>query len=104
MVSLLNDARLGAGKPAMGFLNPCPAPPAGRCSGFSVPHSNPIVCGAFAWALWCMRDSPKRRFPARAVLYANPAAFTDITVGSNKIGRGGQPLECPRPPRAVTQP
>lgn len=48
MVSLLNEARLDAGKPAMGFLNP--------------------------------------------FLYANPDAFTDITKGSNKIGRGGSPL------------
>jgi tripeptidyl-peptidase-1 len=26
-------------------------------------------------------------------LYANPQAFNDITVGTNKIGRGGQPLQ-----------
>ena len=26
-------------------------------------------------------------------LYAHPAAFTDITVGSNKINRQGQPLQ-----------
>ena len=46
MVSLLNEARLNAGKPAMGFLNP--------------------------------------------FLYKNQAdGFTDVTVGSNKIGRGG---------------
>jgi len=25
-------------------------------------------------------------------VYANPTAFNDITVGSNKVGRGGQPL------------
>ena len=48
MVSLLNEARLGAGEPAMGFLNP--------------------------------------------FLYANPDAFTDVTKGSNKIGRDGSPL------------
>merc|ERR1719412_2160857 len=45
-VSLLNEARLKAGKPAMGYLNP-----------------------------W---------------LYQNPGVFTDVTVGTNAIGRGGQ--------------
>ena len=44
MMSLLNEARLNAGRPAMGFLNP--------------------------------------------FLYKNAAAFTDVTKGSNKIGRG----------------
>ena len=48
MMSLLNDARLQAGKPVMGFLNP--------------------------------------------FLYKNADAFTDITAGSNKIGRGGESL------------
>jgi subtilase family serine protease len=48
MVSLLNEARLNAGKPAMGFLNP--------------------------------------------FLYKNADAFTDVTKGSNKIGRGGNLL------------
>jgi tripeptidyl-peptidase-1 len=48
LVSLLNEERLKAGKPAMGYLNP-----------------------------W---------------LYKNPSAFTDITVGTNAIGRGGEPL------------
>merc|ERR1712066_391507 len=48
LVSLLNEARLKAGKPAMGYLNP--------------------------------------------FLYQNPDAFTDITVGSDKIGRGGGSL------------
>jgi subtilase family serine protease len=48
LVSLLNDARSQAGKPAMGFLNP--------------------------------------------FIYQNEAAFYDVTVGSNKIGRGGAPL------------
>jgi len=48
LVSLLNEARLKAGKPAMGYLN--------------------------TW------------------LYQHPEAFTDITQGSNKIGRGGQAL------------
>merc|ERR1719162_183281 len=48
MMSMLNDARLQAGKPVMGFLNP--------------------------------------------FLYKNADAFTDITAGSNKVGRGGQPL------------
>jgi hypothetical protein len=45
LVSLLNEARLDAGKPAMGFLNP--------------------------------------------FLYKNEAAFFDVTVGSNKVSRGG---------------
>jgi len=48
LVSLINEARMTAGKPAMGFLNP--------------------------------------------FLYANEGAFTDITQGSNKVGRGGQML------------
>merc|ERR1712151_1163642 len=48
LVSLLNEARLKAGKPAMGYLN--------------------------TW------------------LYKNPDAFTDITVGTDAIGRGGQSL------------
>merc|ERR1712061_671049 len=48
LISLLNEARLKAGKPAMGYLNP--------------------------------------------FLYQNPDAFTDITVGSDKIGRGGGSL------------
>jgi tripeptidyl-peptidase-1 len=26
-------------------------------------------------------------------LYANPQAFTDVTVGSDKVGRGGDTLE-----------
>jgi hypothetical protein len=49
LMSLVNEARLAAGKPAMGFLNP--------------------------------------------FLYKNADAFTDVTLGSNKIGRGGQPLQ-----------
>jgi tripeptidyl-peptidase-1 len=49
MVSLLNEARLAAGKRQMGFLNP-----------------------------W---------------LYANPDAFTSVLLGSNKVDRGGQPLQ-----------
>jgi tripeptidyl-peptidase-1 len=49
LVSLLNEARIKAGKPAMGYLNP--------------------------------------------FLYQNPDAFTDITVGSDKIGRGGEKLK-----------
>merc|ERR1712151_579919 len=48
LVSLLNEARLKAGKPAMGHLNP-----------------------------W---------------LYQHPEAFTDIIVGTDAIGRGGQSL------------
>ena len=48
MMSMLNDARLQAGKPVMGFLNP--------------------------------------------FLYKNADAFTDITAGSNKVGRGGESL------------
>ena len=48
MVSMLNEARLQAGKPQMGFLNP--------------------------------------------FLYKNEAAFTDVVAGSNKVGRGGEPL------------
>merc|ERR1712066_23603 len=48
LVSLLNEARLKAGEPAMGYLNP-----------------------------W---------------LYQHPEAFTDITVGTNAIGRGGESL------------
>jgi hypothetical protein len=48
LVSLLNEARLTAGKPAMGFLNP--------------------------------------------FLYKNPDAFFDVVKGSNKVGRGGEPL------------
>merc|ERR1712070_450450 len=48
LISLINEARLNAGKPAMGFLNP--------------------------------------------FLYKNEDAFTDVTVGSDKIGRGGQQL------------
>lgn len=48
MVSLLNEARLNAGKKPMGFLNP--------------------------------------------FLYQNEEAFTDITLGSNKVGRGGNKL------------
>ena len=48
MVSLLNEARLNAAKPAMGFLNP--------------------------------------------FLYKNADAFTDVVLGSNKIGRGGESL------------
>lgn len=49
IVSLLNQARLAAGKPAMGYMNP-----------------------------W---------------LYKHPEAFTDITVGTNKIGRAGEKLK-----------
>ena len=48
LVSLLNEARLTAGKPAMGFLNP--------------------------------------------FLYKNEAAFFDVVLGSNKVGRGGEKL------------
>jgi len=48
MVSLLNEARLTASKPALGFLNP--------------------------------------------FIYQHPEAFMDVTVGSNRISRGGQPL------------
>jgi subtilase family serine protease len=48
MVALLNEARLNAGKPAMGFLN--------------------------------------------TFLYKNEDAFTTVTLGSNKVGRGGQAL------------
>ena len=48
MMSMLNDARLQAGMPVMGFLNP--------------------------------------------FLYKNADAFTDVTTGSNKIGRGGEAL------------
>jgi len=47
-VSLLNEARLAAGKPAMGYLNP--------------------------------------------FLYQNAAAFRDVTVGTNAIGRGTGPI------------
>jgi len=49
MVSLLNDARMAAGKKPLGFLNP--------------------------------------------FVYQNAAAFTDITVGSDKVGRGGEKLK-----------
>jgi len=48
MISLLNEARLAAGKAPMGYLNP-----------------------------W---------------LYQNPDAFTDITEGTNAIGRGDGPI------------
>ena len=48
MVSLINDALVAAGKPAVGFMNP--------------------------------------------LIYQNPQAFFDVTVGSNKVGRGGPPL------------
>ena len=48
LVSLMNEARMTAGKPALGFLNP--------------------------------------------FLYQNEDAFTDVTQGSNKIGRGGNTL------------
>ena len=48
LVSLLNDARMAAGKPALGYLNP-----------------------------W---------------VYANPSIFTDVTVGTNAIGRGTGPI------------
>jgi tripeptidyl-peptidase-1 len=48
LVSLLNEARLAAGKKQLGFLNP--------------------------------------------FLYQNEDAFTDVTLGSNKIGRGGETL------------
>ena len=48
MMSLLNEARLNAGRPPMGFLNP--------------------------------------------FLYKNAAAFTDVTKGSNNIGRSGEKL------------
>jgi len=48
LVSLLNEARIAAGKKQMGFLNP--------------------------------------------FVYQNEDAFFDVTAGSNKIGRGGQPL------------
>ena len=47
-VSLLNEARLKAGKPPMGFLNP--------------------------------------------FLYQHPEAFTDVTLGSNKVDHDGQAL------------
>lgn len=49
MVSLLNEARLGAGMPSMGLLNP--------------------------------------------FLYANPDALTDITVGTNALGKGTGPTD-----------
>lgn len=49
IVSLLNQARLAAGKPAMGYMNP-----------------------------W---------------LYKHPEAFTDITKGTDKIGRDGEKLK-----------
>jgi len=49
MISLLNEARIKAGKPAMGYLN--------------------------------------------KFLYQNSDAFTDITVGTNAIGRGTGPLK-----------
>merc|ERR1712183_1149783 len=48
IVGLLNEARIKAGKPAMGYLNP--------------------------------------------FLYQHPEVFTDITVGNNAIGRGGENL------------
>ena len=47
-VSLLNEARIKAGKPVLGFLNP--------------------------------------------FLYAHPDAFTDVTKGTNAIGRGTGPV------------
>jgi len=49
MVSLLNEARLAAGKKPMGYLNP--------------------------------------------FIYQNPNAFTDVTVGTNAIGRGNGPIK-----------
>jgi tripeptidyl-peptidase-1 len=49
LVGLLNEARIKAGKPAMGYLNP--------------------------------------------FLYQNPDAFTDITVGTNAIDRGGEKIK-----------
>jgi tripeptidyl-peptidase-1 len=49
LVGLLNEARIKAGKPAMGYLNP--------------------------------------------FLYQNADAFTDVTVGTNAIGRGGEKLK-----------
>jgi tripeptidyl-peptidase-1 len=49
LIALLNEARLRAGRPSMGYLNP-----------------------------W---------------LYANPGMFTDITVGTNAIGRGTGPIK-----------
>merc|ERR1712157_136876 len=49
MVSLLNEARIKAGKPAMGYLN--------------------------------------------KFLYQNSDAFTDVTVGTNAIGRGNGPIK-----------
>jgi tripeptidyl-peptidase-1 len=49
IVGLLNEARITAGKPAMGYLNP--------------------------------------------FLYQNPDAFTDITVGTNAIDRGGEKVK-----------
>jgi subtilase family serine protease len=48
MISLINEARIVAGKPVMGFLNP--------------------------------------------FLYKNADAFTDVVLGSNKVGRGGEKL------------
>jgi tripeptidyl-peptidase-1 len=48
LVSLLNEARLAAKKPPMGYMNP-----------------------------W---------------IYAHPEAFTDVTLGTNAIGRGTGPL------------
>merc|ERR1712008_665226 len=49
MIALINDVRLSAGKPPLGFLNP--------------------------------------------LLYSNSDAFTDVTIGSNRIGRAGQKLD-----------
>merc|ERR1739845_270344 len=49
LVGLLNEARIKAGKPAMGYLNP--------------------------------------------FLYQNADAFTDITVGTNAIDRGGEKIK-----------
>ena len=48
MVALINDARIAAGKPTLGLLNP--------------------------------------------FIYSNTDAFTDVTVGSDKIARGGMPV------------
>ena len=74
MVSLLNEARLQKGKPALGFLNPW-------LYGLAAEAEEAAAAAAAAAARGGAAAEPPR------------GAFTPITRGTNAISRGGAPLK-----------
>lgn len=101
IVSLINDARLKAGKKPMGLLVSVAAVHRGRLCTRMLLHAR-LQCAAG----WIHSSPPPPCISARArvtqrccggaqnpFLYQNAAAFTDVTLGSNKVGRGGEKLE-----------